>query len=226
MTTLGDLVTIVQNTIYDQLEGKPVFYNAIGVSNVIASDIVKYLNIAVKQIAAGVMVPGFNVPTEPLPDLYVIGTVLTGADSYVDLPDNYGRCLQFAMNSNNIELKIYENLISLIRKFPDNDYGNVAGVAIKGNTIHYRRTPTMPETLTIHYHRKPVDMLVDTDEPDGIPYHLQEALLCNFAIMEVAKRIKDMTHDVLSLYETFFYRAVSDLNGILQHDVDHESFLR
>jgi len=214
MTTLGELIVVVQNIINGQLLSKSVFDHANSSSSITASDIRNYLNRAVRHIATGIRVPGLSVVTRPLPDLFTIGTVDTSVDSFVSLPDNYGREVQFVANSDHVEIERYDTFGELSRIYPNiNDAGSVNAVAIKGSVLHYRKLPDTPETLTIHYYRQPVDMSEHTDEPDGVPSHLQEDLLCNYAMVEVIKRLHDLPPQSLAMYNDLLSDAVRALDS-------------
>ena len=222
MATLLSLVSNIQKTINGQLLLDTALDHGNIISTISAEDIIGYLNQGVRHIASGIIVPGLNDVTNPLPELFTLGSVTTGTDSYVALPDNYSRDLHFVANASHVELTIYWVFSELARTYTNRtETGSLDVVAIKGSTLHYRKIPVDPEVLTIHYYRKPVDMAIDTDEPDGIPEHLHEALLCNYALIEIVKSLPNVNVSLLELYTTWLAQAIRELDAVTM--VDRES---
>ena len=152
-----------------------------------------FINQGVYEIAGGMQsVLGFGI-TPPLPMLFTIGTVATSTSAaYVSMPDNFHRNLQLVVSSNGSEIDIAHSLIDFTESYPLLDRsGGISEVVEHGNRLYYQGIPTTSETLTIHYYRKPVDMVETTDTPDGIPEHLQMALLVNFAAWKAFEFIED-----------------------------------
>ena len=152
-----------------------------------------FINQGVYEIAGGMQsVLGFGI-TPPLPMLFTIGTVATSTSAaYVSMPDNFHRNLQLVVSSNGSEIDIAHSLIDFTESYPLLDRsGGISEVVEHGNRLYYQGIPTTSETLTIHYYRKPVDMVETTDTPDGIPEHLQMSLLVNFAAWKAFEFIED-----------------------------------
>ncbi len=82
--------------------------------------------------------------------------------------------------------------------------------------------PSVAELVTLHYYRRPVDMVADGDTPDGIPLHLQMSLLVNFACWKAYEFIEDglegETPNTLK-YREFFFAALKTLELSLPDDV-------
>ena len=47
--------------------------------------------------------------------------------------------------------------------------GDVDIVCVKGSRLYYQSIPSASVNLTVMFYRKPVDMALVTDTPDGIP---------------------------------------------------------
>jgi len=162
--------------------------------NAFTEDIIgEYLNQAQTEIAGGMQSALGNWITPPLPNLLTIGTVTTDTtDAYIDMPTNFQRTLQFAASSKGYELNIAESFISFSETYPLlNQSGRISEVITVGNVLYYQGIPTEEEEITLHYYRKPVDMVVDSDQPDGIPLPLQVELLKNHAVWKIFDLIED-----------------------------------
>jgi hypothetical protein len=92
--------------------------------------------------------------------------------------------------------------------------GNVERVAVKGNYLYYQPMPATAEALTLHYFRTPTEMSASDSEPDGIPSHLQDRLLVNYAAKEITglveEAVKGKTLRAVK-FEEKFQRAMVDL---------------
>lgn len=121
-----------------------------------------------------------------------VDTVLISAVGYVSLPDNYQRQVQFVVNSSGVEVDLADSFISFVETYPAiNQTGSISEVIDQGNLIYYQGIPSEAEELKIHYYRTPVDMSDDTDEPDGVPSHLQKGLLVNHTCWKLYELIED-----------------------------------
>ncbi|MFH1741415.1 MAG: hypothetical protein ABIH23_20615, partial [bacterium] len=149
------------------------------------SDILGFLNQAVQEVAGD---PRVLLPSLEDQDDVTTSTTL----SYVALPSDYQRNLFYCYNASKYwPVKIYASLGMLQRQFSRLDQGGaIVGVAVKGTNIHYQRIPSAAETLTLNFYRKPTDMTLLTGTPDGIPDHLQKALLVNHAASEIYSEIE------------------------------------
>lgn len=159
-----------------------------------------FINQGVSEIAGGMpsLLDGITNPipnslTPPLTDLFTIGTVETSiTDGFVDLPTNFHRGLQLIASSTGTEIDIAHSFIEFTETYPLlNKTGRISEAISHGGKFYYQGIPTVSETVTLHYYRKPVDMVADDDTPDGIPEHLQIALLVNFAAWKAYELIED-----------------------------------
>lgn len=151
------------------------------------------INQGVAEIAGGMQSQLGSWITPPLPDLFVIGTVNTVTDTaYVSMPDDFHRGLQLVANSAGQEIDIAHSLIAFTETYPLLDKtGRISEAAEHGGRLYYQGIPTVSETLTLHYYRRPIAMAAADDTPDGIPLHLQVALLTNFAAWKAYEYIED-----------------------------------
>lgn len=64
-------------------------------------------------------------------------------------------------------------LEQIMKMYPSmSSEGDVEYVAVEGNTLYYQNIPSAVTTLMLLHRRKPVAMIADSDEPEGIPEHL------------------------------------------------------
>ena len=134
----------------------------------------------------------------------------------VALPSDYNRGLAFVASvSQGNRIKIYTSFHKLLRKYSLlNDVGDVVIVAVKGDYLYYQGMPATAEALTLHYHRDPTDMVAVDSEPDGIPSHLQDRLLVNYAAKEILGLVEEAVKGRTlrsEKYEEKFQRAMADL---------------
>ena len=158
-----------------------------------------------------------------LPDLKSSDTVVTNTNPYVDLPSSAGNIFHrkekslffVASQGQDQELNIMDSWIKFLAKYPRLDEtGDVTDVCVRGGRLYYQPIPTSTETLDLHFFRRPVDMVSESnDEPDGIPDHLQEDLLVYFACWDIFKEIEEgegKTPDT-DKYHSLFAGAVAEL---------------
>ncbi len=152
-----------------------------------------YLNQAQLEVAGGMKSTLGSWITPPLAGLLTIDTLTTVDDTaYIELPSNYHRRVQFVSNSNNVEIEIAKDFITFSETYPGlSRSGKITSVIDQGNLLYYQAIPSTPEVLTVQYYRKPTDMNLTTDEPDGIPIHLQKSLLVNHACWKIFELIED-----------------------------------
>lgn len=209
MATLSELKAFVQRILQDSS---------------FDDDIVDYLNQAQMEIAGGMQSALGNWITPPLPELLTIDTITTDTTAaYVSMPDNFQRELQFVASSDGAEIDIEENFIVFSETYPLLDQsGSVTSVIEKGNSLYYQGIPTSETDLTIHYYRYPVDMALDSDEPDGIPKHLQKNLLVNHACWKIYELIEDGIEGPGSnteRYMNLFYQALKVLELTIPYPI-------
>ena len=142
-----------------------------------------FINQGVAEIAGGMQSVLGSWLTPPLPLLFTIDTVATSTSAaYVDMPEEFHRGLQMVVASSGREISIEHSFIEFTETYPLlNKTGNISAAVEHGNKLYYQGIPVNSETLTLHFYRKPVNMVLDADTPDGIPEHLQILLLTNYA---------------------------------------------
>jgi len=151
------------------------------------------LNKGLRRVAAW---PGVDLPL-----LKSSATVVTGTDPYVALPsteanafhvDKLRGLIFVASQGQDKEIFIMESWIKFLQKYPRLDEAyDVYDVCVRGTNLYYQGIPTTSDTLDLHFYRKPVLMKDSRDDsPDGIPEHLQEDLLVNFAAWDIFKDIE------------------------------------
>jgi hypothetical protein len=154
--------------------------------------IIGVINRGMLRVSGGMKRPDSFMTTQPLPDLYTIGTVVTTTTNKVILPTNYQRALVLASNAYRAQLQIYDSFQEFAMVYPQMDFtGPVYHLGVKGRYLYYQGIPTIPETITIHYHRYPAIMASDNDEPDGLPPGFHYQILVNFACAEIYRLKED-----------------------------------
>ena len=133
----------------------------------------------------------------------------------VALPSDYNRGLAFVGSvSQGNRINIYTSHHKLLRKYPLlDDVGDVVFVAVKGAYLYYQGMPGAAEALTLHYYRKATAMSASDSEPDGIPSHLHDRLLVNYAAKEILGMIETAVKGKTlrsEKYEEKFQRAMED----------------
>lgn len=177
MATFENLITRA-----DKLVGDSSLYDNLG----------DFINQGVQEIAGGVKSLLLDVIIPPLPNLFTIATVITTTEAFVDMPNTYQRGLQLAVSSSGTEINIANSFIDFSRTYPALDrVGSISEVVEFGDKLYYQGIPKNAEEVTLHFYRKPIDMVEDTDTPDGVPEHLQIALLTNFAAWKAYEIIED-----------------------------------
>jgi hypothetical protein len=174
-------------------------------------DIDSYLNRGVTLIAGGLPSRFGALQTPPLSPLFSITTLSTATDAaYVAMPATYQRSLQFVADSSGSEVTLYSSMIEFSSDYPlMGTSGDVRAVVEQGGNLYYQGIPTVSETLTLHFFRFPVEMSGDSDTPDGLPGHLAEALLVNYACAEIFQVLPEKNSHDQSLWHTqLFNRAV------------------
>jgi hypothetical protein len=186
-------------------------------------DIPVFLNQGVQEIAGGMQSAVGDYITPPLPDLFSIGTVTTVTDAaYVAMPATFQRSLVAAVDEDGTELDIAHSWQEFIEAQPLLDRsGRIYEVVEQGGNLYYQGIPTAAETVTVHFYRKPVDMSSDTSVPDGIPTHLQDPLLVNFACYKIFELIEDGIEGPgvnTQRYEKRFLQALKTLEMTIPRD--------
>jgi hypothetical protein len=208
MTTLSDLVTAIDNVIQD---------------DAYLTKIPSLINQAMKEIAGGVRMSSGQI-SPSLPDLYSYDTVTTSTTlPYVSLPatfqrnvfkvyDSSGYVILPPTGGNYYAFALFMRQISDLRL---TESGSIYRVAVKGSKIFYQGIPTAATTIGLHFYRKPVDMSLDDDVPDGLPDHLAMRLLKHKVCMDVFGEALEDGQDNAGVgrkYHTaMFYEAMTDL---------------
>lgn len=156
-------------------------------------DIGDYLNQGVSEIANGMQSSLGSFITPPLPALFKIDTVDTESDeAYVSMPTTFQRGLTFVADSSGIEIEIANSMINFSQRYPLlNRIGKITETIEQGGNLYYQGIPATSEELTLHFYRYPVEMVEDSDTPDGIPLSLQRSLLVNYACWRCFELIED-----------------------------------
>ncbi len=182
------------------------------------------LNRGVSFIAGGAT-RSYNVPTiPPLPGLSEDFDVDTVAGiNQVAMPATFQRWAFQVYGENGDLLTRYDSLNNFKRmtKKDAGKAGNVRCWCLWGNILHYSESPVTPETLVVCGHRYPVDMVLDTDIPDGIPGHLAYDLLTSYCAMKFNGEIEqDMNGPGYSTmkYTNLFNSALTDLHSVIPKD--------
>ena len=148
------------------------------------------------------------------------GEEVTIKSASVALPSNYNRGLAFVSSvSQDSRIAIYTSFHKLLRRYPLlDDTGDVSIVAEKGDYLYYQPIPGTAEALTLHYYRDPTAMSASDSEPDGIPSHLQERLLVNYAAKEIIALVEEAVKGKTLRAEKFnemFMKAMADLTAFI-----------
>jgi hypothetical protein len=137
-----------------------------------------------------------SVLTDPLSDCETRVNLTTFVGRpYIDLPANFHRDLDFCFNvTRNDRVEVYRSLpyLSAVYDWENLDReGSVYGVARSGRLLYYQYIPTSPETLTIHYFRKPAVLEKSDDEPLEFPSFSHEPVIISRVLMELFSEIED-----------------------------------
>lgn len=182
MATLSQIVESIKKVLQDSKYGEQFLINEV--------------NGAMNNIAAGVRMPD-GLVSPPLPDLYkydVVNTVTNAA--FASLPADYQRGVSMIIDQTLYQIAppdggdyySFSRFLKQINRLDFTEQGEVYRVAIKGNKLYYQGIPSAPYPLGVHYYRKPVPMVLDGDEPDGIPSqlsHLQHSLLKHYVLRDI-----------------------------------------
>lgn len=128
-----------------------------------------------------------------IPELETHDDVLTVTDGYMaDLPEDYHKSLLRAFSATqNRAIKIYPSYVRMVEKCGTYSGGYVRGVAVKGSKLCYTPIPSSPETINLVYYALPTPLQDTVDEPDILPRHIGEKLLCAYACKECFDLIED-----------------------------------
>lgn len=188
------------------------------------ADIVSMLNRQQLLIAGGGE-RSYGIPTlPPLPELHDIfnATAFSGKNSTV-IPGSYhrGDGDLLWVNGTGEHIETVDNLKGFYKKSSVQlgKTGKIELCCINGRKLHYVNSPSTDTTLSFHGYRFPTDMSRDSDNPDGIPPHLQYPLLVNGSVYVFYNFIdQDMNKPLhnISKHKMFFDQALSDLQVWIQ----------
>lgn len=176
------------------------------------------INEAVIAISGGIRVPNEGM-SPPLPELFESATVATTVNAYADLPATYQRNVFYIADSSGDRLLPsrsggYYSFVQFLNSIEKKDLsstGSVTDVCVKGNKLYYQGIPSSSVNLTVMFYRKPVTMSLPSDEPDGIPSHLQTKLIKHYVGEQLAHEMVDGIQAMADYHMTKFYEAMHDL---------------
>jgi len=131
----------------------------------------------------------------PLPNLQTTADVvaLIGGDS-VALPDDYHSNLYRVENTTNAKVcKIVFNFKVLASMHDGLTVaGSVGDVAAENGFLHFRKAPTVNETLKLYYNKKPTTLLDTVSSfADCLPNHLHDPILVSYVLYDKFSEIED-----------------------------------
>jgi len=185
------------------------------------------INEAVTTIAGGIRMPNGAI-SPPLPDLYESAVVATTVNAYASLPATYQRNVFYVADSSGDRILpprngSYYSFMQFLNNASKKDLsstGSVYDVCVKGSKLYYQAIPSVSENLTVMFYRKPVDMALNTDTPDGIPSHLQTRLIKHYVGEQLAQEMVDGTQAMAAYHKTMFYTAMQDLVDFIGIDAE------
>jgi len=181
------------------------------------------INQGVSEIAGGVHSALLDVIIPPLPELFSIDAVTTStSEAYVNMPTTYQRNLQLAVSAAGSEIDIAHSFIAFTETYPALDKtGIISEVVEQGGKLYYQGIPSAAEEINLHFYRKPVAMTAGDDEPDGIPEHMQIALLTNFASWKAYEFLENGIEGEIpntTKYKNYFFEALKTLELSIPYD--------
>ena len=198
-------------------------------------DLTDRINDAVNSIAGGIRMPNGET-SPPLPDLYSTTTVATTTNAYADLPTDYQRGVFYVVDSSGDRIlspdggDYYSFMLFLktCRKKDLTETGSITKVCVKGKKLYYQGIPTASEDLVVMYYKIPDTLVGDSDEPEGIPAHLQKRLIKHYVCKEIfGEGLEDgaEARGVGTNYHTNkFFEAMIDLIDFIGIDAEPEYY--
>lgn len=198
--------------------------------------IIGKINQAVTSIAGGILMPDKSI-SPPLPDLSDYDTVTTSLTlAYVSLPSDYQRKVFLVCDSSGNEIYpcsggdyyAYNLFLKGLVDKRMTEAGSVYRVAVKGTKLYYQGIPAAAETIGIHFYRKPTNMALNTDTPDGIPPHLQLRLIKSYVCAKIyQEQIEDGQDNVgtgYKIHNSIFNEAMAELCEFIGIDASPEYY--
>jgi len=139
------------------------------------------------------------------------------------MPADYQRNLCMVADSDGTRIRhpiggnynSFQRFLNQAEKKDLSDTGSVFIACVKGNRLYYQSIPTVAETLTVHFFRKPTAMATATDTPDGIPDHLQLRLIRHYVCKQIfGQGIEDGENNQgtgFKYHNAMFYEAMDEL---------------
>jgi hypothetical protein len=147
------------------------------------SSLVSWINNSVEQIIDDANVPGFK-------EILSVNTALGAAHTTLGATCS-GRILYAGTATAELAGGVV-TLEHMMKMYPGMDEeGDVEYIAVEGSTLYYQKIPSTITALTLLHRRKPVVMVDDGDEPEGIPSHLHLNVIVSRAAMFGFDRIED-----------------------------------
>lgn len=190
--------------------------NAVKDTSFSNDDILALLNEGQLDIAGGGTRQHGLPLVAPLPELLTSGTISATSNAVSKpMPSDYHRGAFMVVDASGEEITQLGSQITYLERYPILEVGSTDVCNIVGTTFYY--APAETQTITLHYYRKPVDMET-TDEPDGIPVHLQERLLVNYAawkMYSIIERGIDGNKNLTIYHMSEYQQALTDLERFI-----------
>jgi len=128
-----------------------------------------------------------------LPELKAVTSVLTVVDqAWASMPNTSAGKLLFVSYGSDTKVEIKPSLTDLLNESPGlDDEGDVEMVALEGNTLWYRKIPSVATSLLILYYKLPTALSGNSDIPTCLPEHLHRGLLAHGAAKILYENIED-----------------------------------
>jgi len=189
------------------------------------------INEAVTTISAGMRMPDQTI-SPPLPELHSSIAVATTVNAYASLPATYQRNVFYIVDKNGDELFApvggdYYSFVLFLRDITEKDLsgtGSITNVCVKGNRLYYQGIPSVSENITVMFYRKPVEMTLGSDTPDGIPEQFQTRLIKHYVGRQLANEMVDGLPDKANYHENEFILAMRDLIDFIGIDAGPEYY--
>jgi len=158
-----------------------------------------------------------------MPDLMDSDTVtVTGGDTGIEaLPADFSHSVYEATSTTNDEepVLIYRSIKSLHKDYTTTEakVGRIEGVAEAGSNLYALPVPEDDEALLIRFYRVPATLAGDSDEPEGIPDHLQEDLLVGWVVRNRYPQVSEKGQLKLKFVLEDYDRARNDLKAICKN---------
>jgi len=188
-----------------------------------------YINNAITTISGGIRMPdgGFS---PPLPQLFDTDTVATTPAAYAELPADYQRNVFSVCDSSGLVIKPasggdYYNFRLFLKQCYKKDLtetGTIHDVAVKGKRLYYQGIPAASKNLTVMFYRKPVELINELDQVDGIPEQFQAKLIKHYVCQEIfGSELEDGSNSRGAgnrYHMSAFFKTMQDLISFIGED--------